>query len=154
MHQPPPAGTAPSSNNTLKVVLIVLGALFVLGAGTCVGTCMYAKSKVTELAASIGEAGVTLASPPEVRAALAGPKSDYLGTWSNGKGGVFEIAADGAFKFEKEGGKTVAPIAAFDGNNIVIKVLVTITFKIAVAPHRVGDHFELVMDGATFTRKP
>jgi hypothetical protein len=154
MHPQPPQAT--KSNQTLKTVFIVLGVLFLLGMTTCIGTCMYAKGKVSEFAASIGDGGLTLSSPEAVRDALAGPKKDYVGQWVNPKGTKFEIDADGSFKFEKSEGSTSttnAPIAAFSGNDIVIKVFVTVTFKVSTPPHRVGDHMEMVMDGLIFTRK-
>src|ERR1022692_4533640 len=55
----------------LGIVLIILGVLFVLGIGTCVGGYFWVKGKVSDL---VDSGALDLVSPPAVTAALAGPK--------------------------------------------------------------------------------
>lgn len=162
-YQPPPGQHGqpqypqqpPKSGSSLKTVLIVLGVVMVLGLGTCVGSCLYIKSAASDMVQSMADGGMPLSSPEEVRTALAGAKKDYVGEWKSAGGSELTIDESGSLHIEKKEGNNKnnlsAPIAAFEGDNIIIKVFVKVTFRVT-APKRVGNEFEIVVDGITFRR--
>jgi hypothetical protein len=145
----------PKSGGALKTVLIVLCVVLVLGFGACFATCMVARSAVQGIAESIGDGGMALVAPPEVKAELAGPKKDYVGNWKSAAGSTLSIDEDGQFQFNKtEGGKTGnfnAPIGGFEGADIVVKIFVKITFKVT-PPKKVGSEYEIIVDGVKLKR--
>jgi hypothetical protein len=143
------------SGGGLKTVLIVLCVLLVLGFGACVGTCMYVKSAATDMVQSMQDGGMVLTSPEEVQTALAGPKKDYVGDWTSPAGSTLSISSNGQFNFEqKETGKKrniSAPIGAFEGDNIVVKLIAKITY-VVTPPKKVGSEYVIVVDGVKLTR--
>lgn len=149
----PPNQPAKKGLSTLSIVLIVIGVLFVLGLGTCVGGAFILKSKAEQL---VDGGGLVLVSPPEVKAELAGVKRDYIGSWRSAKGSTLDIDADGNIKMTiAEGGTSetvTAVIAAFHGDDIQLKMLITLTIPVTVPPHRVGDHFQITAKSVTFER--
>lgn len=147
--------------STLAKVLIVIGVVALLGVGTCVGAGFFLVNKASDVVADLADGGgktLVLVSPPEVKAALAGPKAAYVGAW-RGAGGDFslDIEADGALRFAKKSGgsdsNVNAPIAAFRGDNIELKAFLTVTLHVTEAPHKVGDHWEITVDGVKMQRK-
>jgi hypothetical protein len=82
----------------LGIVLIVLGIVFVLGLGTCVGGYFWVKGKVSDL---VEGGALDLTSPPAVTAALAGAKKDYVGSWTSKKGSTLDIQSNGQMQYVK-----------------------------------------------------
>jgi hypothetical protein len=151
--QPPP-----QKSNTLKIVLIVFAALFVIGGASCAGCFFYGKSKLTELGENMADGGLMLSSPKEVTDALDGPKKDYVGSWQSAAGSKVVIGQSGSFSIAmNEGGDKKKmdgiAIAAFEGNNIVIKMIVKMTFVVNKAPNKAGAGAEMTLDGVTFTKQ-
>jgi hypothetical protein len=151
--QPPP-----QKSNTLKIVLIVLAALFVVGGASCAGCFFYGKSKLTELGENLADGGLMMASPKDVVDALAGPKKDYVGSWKSAAGSTCSIQENGSFTIAmNEGGDKKRmegiSIAAFEGNNIVVKMLIKMTFVVSKAPTKSGPGAEMTLDGVTFTKQ-
>jgi hypothetical protein len=145
---------APKSN-TLKIVLITLGVLLVGGVGSCAACTYFATSAVKDLAQSIADGGgIIMAAPLEVTTVLAGPKKDYVGEWRSASGSTLSITEAGEFSsVKKENGNSSVNgvIAAFEGDNIVIKMMIKMTFKVT-PPKKVGAGFEMVVDGITYKR--
>lgn len=144
--------------STLTIVLIVMGVLVVLVGGTCAVGVIAVQREAKKISDDLGDGGLMLVSPPEVKTAVAGPKKDYVGHWKSKKGSSVRISADGEMVFEKdEDGdgmkeKLEAPIVAFAGNDIVQKPLITITTHVSEPPHQNGDHWEMTADGIHFSR--
>ena len=143
--------------STLAIVLIVLGVLAVLGMGTCGLGALFLAHEAKGGVEQMTEGGaLILSSPPEVTAALAGAKKDYVGSWVSAKGSTLDIREDGSLSLvKKEHGQNETmnfPIAAFSGNNIEIKAFVVVTMNVTSPPHTVGDHMEMPLDGITFKR--
>jgi hypothetical protein len=140
--------------STLAIVLIVLVVLLVLGAGTCIAGLYWAKGKVEQ---SIGEGGLVLQSPPDVRAALAGPKKDYVGSWRSKRGSTLVIDSLGNLALETDEGSTKeklnAPIAAFKGDDMEIHALVTIPIRVSSPPKCGADTCEMTAKGIKFERR-
>ena len=157
MTQPSAApGTPPKKQgmSPIAIVLIILGSLFLLGVGTCAAGAFWLKGKAEAL---VDGGGLVLVSPPEVKSALAGPKKAYVGDW-HGEDSHLAIDADGNVKFEKHGAggsnqTYTAPVAAFVGNDIELKIMINVIIKVTRPPHQVGDHWEMTADGIAFTRK-
>ncbi len=154
---PPPQKQGMS---TLAKVLLVFGVLAMLGIGTCAAGAFWLKGKATEVAESLADGGggsIVLVSPPEVKAALAGPKAAYVGAWRGTGTNALDIGADGMMRFVKGEGRSDstmnAPIAAFRGNDIEMKAFITVTMKVSEAPHQVGDHWEMTVDNIKLQRK-
>jgi hypothetical protein len=145
---------APKSN-TLKIVLITLGVLLVGGVGSCAACAYFVGSAGKDLVQSIADGGgFIVAAPPEVTAALAGAKKDYVGDWTGAGGSALRIGEDGEFSIvKKENGNSSVNgvIAAFEGDNIVLKMMVKMTYKVT-PPKKVGAGFEMVVDGVTYKR--
>ena len=137
----------------LGIVLIVLGVLFVLGLGTCVGGYFWVKTKVSDL---VEGGSLDLAAPAAVTSALAGPKKDYVGSWRSKKGSVLDVDAAGHLHYEKaEGGsseKLDAPIGAFVGDDIELHLIVKVTVHVTKPPHKKGTVWEMTADGIDFER--
>lgn len=142
----------------LAIALIIIGILLVLGMGTCAVGVYFVKKEANKLTEGMADGGgLMLESPAEVKAAIAGDKKDYVGSWKSARGSTLDIDADGNFKLVyDEGGvkeTLTAPIAAFRGNDIQIRVFVTITVAVSSPPQRVGDHFTMTAKGTKFERK-
>jgi hypothetical protein len=143
---------------TLTIVLIVIGVLLVLLAGVCGLGVIAVQREAKKISDDIGDGGIALVSPPDVTAALAGSKKDYVGQWKSKRGSALRIDADGRMLLEKdEDGdgikeKVDGPIVSFSGNDIVQKPVITITTRVSVTPHQNGDHWEMTADGIDFSR--
>ncbi len=46
-----------------------------------------------------------------------------------------------------------APIAEFRGDDIVARMLFTMTIRVSSPPHKVGDRWEMIADGVVLERK-
>jgi hypothetical protein len=152
-----PQGAPKKGLSTLAIVLIIGGVLLVLGIGTCGAGAVWLGHKAKEVKENIADGGLVLASPPEVVAELAGPKKEYVGSWTSVSGkSTLDIQADGAMKLvqDERGTKETltAPIAAFVGNDIEIRFGITFKVNVAEPPHRVGAGFEMNARGITFRR--
>jgi len=140
--------------STLAKVLIAIGVVAVLGFGACVGAGFFLVNKAGDMVHDLADGGgktLVLVSPPEVKAALAGPKAAYVGAWKGAGENSLTIDQDGAIAFSKNSGGSNsnmnAAIAAFRGDNIELKAFVTVTLKVSEPPHKVGDHWEITVDG-------
>ena len=152
-----------SGYRALAIVLIVVGVLGVLALGTCAVGAFWVKRKADAVVASIADGGLVMVSPPAVKAELAGAKKDYVGAWASARGSTLDIDADGNMKLVKDedgdGGSReaiTAPIASFRGDDIEVKLVVTLTIPVTVPPHRVGSpskHWEMTAKGVVFERK-
>ncbi|MBP9113680.1 MAG: hypothetical protein KBF88_12785 [Polyangiaceae bacterium] len=155
MNQPRPP-ESPQKNNTLKVVLLTMVGIFVLGAGSCAACGLLVTSKAKSMVSGLADGGAMLVSPPAVISELAGPKKGYVGSWTAADGSTLEISAAGQFSLQKRGGgnnsNISAPIAAFAGDNIVVNLFVTLTYRVSKSPGATGT--EMVLDGITFTKTP
>lgn len=153
----PPAAPQKKGLSGLAIALIIIGVVAVLGLGTCVAGMFYVKAKAEKFADSLDGGGLILVSPPEVKAELAGPKKDYVGSWRGGKNSSLDIDAEGNLKLVRdEGGAKetfTAPIAAFQGNDMQVKAFVTLTIPVTSPPRRVGDHWTMTAKGVVFERK-
>ena len=153
--QPPPQKKGMSA---LTIVLIVLGVLFVLGLGTCGVAGYWASKKLEDVKQSIGDGGMVMVAPPDVAAALAGEKKEYVGAWRSKSGkSTLLITPAGQLSYSKAETTTKenisgAAIAAFQGNDIVVKMIVTLTIKVTQPPHASGAKTEMVADGITFVK--
>ena len=154
--QPPPPKKGLSG---LSVFLIVLAVVVVMGLGTCAAGLFWLKGKAEGVIAEIGDGGTSLvlASPPAVKAALAAGHKDYVGDWRSAAGTELRIDATGDLKFAKsEAGHNEtynAPIAGFAGNDIELKIMIRVVLTVSRPPHKVGDHWEMTVDGIALTRK-
>ena len=143
--------------STTTIVLIAVGVLVALGLGTCAAGAVWVGHKAKEVKQNIADGGLVLVAPPEVVADLAGPKKDYVGSWVSASGkSTLDILSDGTLKLvqDEKGGKETltAPIAAFVGNDMELRVGLTFEIAVSQPPHRVGDRFEMVARGITFHR--
>jgi hypothetical protein len=156
-----PPGPPPKKGiGTLGIVLIVIGIVAVVGIGACVGIAFWVKGKAEGIAAEVADGGALIAvSPPDVKAALAGPKKAYVGHWKSKKGSTLAIDADGNMDFEKdEDGdgqkeKIDAPIAAFVGNDMQVKIFVTLTVKVSDPPSNSSGTWKMRADGIELVRE-
>jgi len=151
------APSPPKKSNTVAIVLGVIGIITVLLLGTCAAGLFYVKKKTQELAEGIGDGGLVLVSPPEVKAELAGAKKDYVGSWVSVSGkSTLDIDADGNMKLMKDegGGKETytMPIAAFRGNDIEVKALITLKIVVPEPPHQVAGKWQMRAKGVTWRR--
>jgi hypothetical protein len=158
MNAPPP----PRSNSTYRVVaivLIVLGILGLLVLGTCGVGVYFAKRTADRVAAELADGGgLVLVSPPAVKSELAGPKADYVGSWRASNGSELDIAPDGNVHYLKKDpsgtSETIdAPIASFRGDDIEIKIGISIWIRVSSPPHKVGARWEMTASGVTFEKK-
>jgi hypothetical protein len=148
--QPPPK----KGMGALGIVLIILGVLFVLGLGTCIGGYFWVKGKVSEL---VEGGAIDLTSPPAVTAALAGPKKDYIGNWKAKSGSSsLDIDSSGQMHYQKSRSgnneNINAPIGAFVGDDIEVHMLVKLTIRVTKAPNKKGAKWEMTADGIDFER--
>jgi hypothetical protein len=149
-----PVPQTPKKSNTLVIVLGIIAGIFIIGGAACAGCVFYAKNKAEEGLQSLADGGgLMLTSPEAVTTALAGPKKGYVGRWVAADGSTLQIDEDGHMRLEKKAGnqKTDAPIAAFVGDDIQVKLFVTITYKVSKAPAPGGT--EIVVDGLSFKRQ-
>jgi hypothetical protein len=147
----------PKKSNTLVIVLAIIGVVFVLLLGTCAAAGYLLKRKTAELAENIADGGMVLVAPPEVKAELEGAKKDYVGSWTSTSGkSTLDIDADGNVKLVKdEGGmkETITmPIAAFRGNDIEMKAVVTFRIDVPEPPHREGSTWKMRAKGISWRR--
>jgi flagellar basal body-associated protein FliL len=147
----------PKKSNTLAIVLGIVGVVLVLVVGTCAVGAYYVKQKTKEFAENIADGGMVLVSPPEVKAELAGAKKDYVGSWKSVSGkSTFDIDAEGNMKLEKdEGGAKEAytmPIAAFRGNDIEARAVITFKIDVPEPPHQVSGKWQMRAKGVTWQR--
>jgi hypothetical protein len=146
-----------SGYRALAIVLIVVGVIALIGLGTCAAGAFFVKRKVDRVAAGIADGGLVLTSPPAVKAELAGPKKDYVGSWRSAAGSSLDIDPDGNMKYQKEEGGSketiTAPIASFRGNDIEVKFGVTLTIKVEEPPELVGSTWQMKANGVAFERK-
>lgn len=159
---PPTEQVAPPRKkplSALSIVLIVLGAMALLCAGAIGAGAFWVKGRAEQFLREAGDGGFAMIAqaPDEVRAALAGEKRDYVGVWSSDRGSRLEIREDGALsirKAERAGSSTQfsLPIAAFSGDDIVCRAMVTLNIKVSQPPSRVGGRWEMVAEGITFHR--
>ena len=142
--------------STGMTLLIVFGVIALLFGGTCIGGYFFLKQKVKAIGDDIADGGLVLVSPPEVREALAGPKKDYVGSWSSQHGSTLVIAPDGNMKFDKTESSTTEkydlPISGFHGDDILIKPLVSMTIHVTEAPHQVDGKWQMTADSVHLTR--
>lgn len=87
---------------------------------------------------------------------LPEPKQDYAGDWQS-KEMKLLILTDGtvAYKRSRNGVVTSVngPIKEFSGSDIVVGFLiVTTTFEVTEGPHKVGEQWQMVVDGIRLTR--
>lgn len=157
MNDPSDVPTKKKGMSTTTIVLIAVGVLSAAVLGTCAAGAVWVGHKAKEVKQNIADGGLVLVAPAEVVAELAGPKKDYVGPWVSASGkSTLDILADGTLKLvqDENGGKEelTAPIAAFVGNDMELRL--GLTFKIAVSqpPHRKGERFEMVARGITFHR--
>ena len=159
MGAPPNGPMSRRSSDTLGVVLAILGVIALLGMSTCVGVYVLVRRGAAAVAASIGDAGppISIVSPPAVAAELAGAKRAYVGDWRSVAGSFLEIQPNGQLTYDtREPGRprerlTLA-IAAFRGADIEARAIAVFTLRVSVPPRRSGGGWEMVVDGATFTR--
>jgi hypothetical protein len=147
----------PKKSNTLAIVLAIIGVLFVLLIGTCAAGTWFLKKKTAEFAENIADGGMVLVAPPEVKAELAGAKKDYVGSWTSASGkSTLDIDADGNVKLVKdEGGmkETITmPIAAFRGNDIEMKAVVTFKIDVPEPPRQEGGTWKMRAKGVSWQR--
>ncbi len=149
---------AAKKSSFLKWFLIVVGVTLFLGFGACSLGAYWLKNKAQDLAANVADAGgLVLVSPPAVVSELAGIKKDYVGSWASKGGSKLVIGDQGTFLFENKETrgsteKYSAPIAAFRGNDIELKVLVLVTIRVTDPPKRSGSHWTMTADGILFER--
>jgi hypothetical protein len=156
----PSAAPKKQGMSPLAIVLIVLGSIFLVCVGTCAVGFFWLKGKAEGVMGELsdGGGGMVIASPPEVKAALAGPKKDYVGHWEGDNGSELVIDAAGNLNFQKRSASGTnenynVAIAAFAGNDIELKVFVKVTIRVTKAPRKVGDHWEMTADGISLSRK-
>lgn len=149
-----------SGYRALAIVLIVVGVLGLVAMGTCAAGAFWVKRKADDVASRFADGGLVMVSPPAVKAELAGPKKEYVGSWKSARGSTLDIDADGNMKLVKDedgdGGSheaITAPIASFRGDDIELKLLVTITIPVTVPPHKTGPRWEMTAKGVDFTRE-
>ncbi|MBX3230607.1 MAG: hypothetical protein KIT84_00205 [Labilithrix sp.] len=143
--------------STTAIVLIVVGVVFLLLLGTCAAAGIWVGHKVKDVKENIAEGGLVLVSPPEVVSELAGPKKDYVGAWRSTSGkSALDIAADGGIHFKQdEGGskqELTAPIAAFKGDDILVRLGIDFTIAVTQPPKKSGTEWVMIARGITFHR--
>ena len=151
-------GVAPKKGmSTLTIVLIIAGVALVLGLGTCIGGAVWFGHQVTGVKDNLADGGLVLVAPPAVVAELAGPKKDYVGSWSTASGkSTLDIKDDGSLKLvqDEKGSKETlsAPIAAFVGNDMEIRVGLVIKLEVTEPPHQANGHWEMTVRGMKLSR--
>lgn len=143
--------------STLAIVLIVLGVLLVLFLGTCAAGALWFTHEVKEVEKNLGEGGLVLASPPDVISALGGAKKDYVGAWTSKSGrSTMTIAPNGEIHLKLNEGESkeeiTAPIAAFIGDDIDIKVGLELRIKVTSAPHQSGSKWAMTAKNIDWER--
>ena len=145
--------------STWMIVLIIVGTLFLLVLGTCAAGVIWAERKASDFAKDMADGGIVLVSPPAVTAELAGAKKEYVGSWESAKGSTMSIAANGNFirELDEDGDRhkerTEAPIAAFVGDDMQVKLIVTLVFHVNAPPHQVSGVWHMKVDGVDYERK-
>jgi hypothetical protein len=155
MNAPPAAPKKGMS--TLTIVLIIVGVVAVLGIGTCAAGAVWLGNRAKEVSQGLADGGLVLASPPAVVAELAGPKKDYVGSWTSVSGkSTLDIEPDGTMKLVQDENGTketlTAPIGAFAGNDMEIRFGFTIKVNVSEPPHRAGAGWEMTVRNVTFRR--
>ncbi len=153
---PPPRKKSVSA---LTIVLAVIGVMALLCVGAVGAGVFWVKGKAEKLVAQSADGGFAFVteSPPEVRAELAGPRRDYVGSWRSDEGSSIDIEENGALSYSKVGGQRTTryslPIAAFNGDDIVCKAMLTLVIKVTEPPQEVNGRWQMVADGMTFHRR-
>jgi hypothetical protein len=155
--QQPPPSRQEAKWTPLKIGLIIGGMMLFSIITTCGVAAYRGYSTFKEVSANLGEGGIAISSPPEVVTELNGPKKDYIGSWlSTSNKSSLVILENGHMVYHRNEGQNkeeiTAPIAKFSGNNIECHFGVKITIAVTTPPHKVGDKFEMVVDGITMTR--
>jgi hypothetical protein len=152
--------------NSVKI-LVLVGAVLLAALGSCVTGLFWLKAKagggtVVELVERVMP--ITFFAPSAVKAALAGPRKDYVGWWTAGEDVQLFIASDGNLKWERRQDdptgrvpsytvETIeAPIAAFAGDDIVVKLVFKKVLRVSRPPHEVGEHWEMTVEGVSLKR--
>lgn len=153
MYRQPPAPPPRPKTSPLKIVAIVAAAL--LGVALVVG---YIAMSALDGARALQELATGEGGPPmtdeEVRAALAGPKKDYVGRWTTPLGnGVLQIQADGRVGYSMQRGaareNANAKITSFTDDAFYV---MTFRFAIEQPPARTGNTWKMKVRGATWER--
>jgi hypothetical protein len=159
MNQPYAQPPVPKKGlSTGMIILIVVGVVFLLILGTCAAGVIWAERKASDFAKDMAEGGVVLVSPPAVTSELAGAKKEYVGAWKSKKGSTMHIASSGNFlrELDEDGDgvkeKTEAPIAAFVGDDMQVKLIVTLLFRVSEPPHQVSGVWHMKVDGIDYER--
>lgn len=146
-------------DKTIKKLVVGIAIVVLIGSALGVALLFWLKGKVEKVAGDAADGGLVLVSPPEVVAELAGAKKGYVGSWKSaaGKDSTLDIDAQGNVRFVKdEGGgfkeKTEAPIAAFVGNDMQFRAVITFTIPVTEPPREVGDHWEMTAKGVKLRR--
>jgi len=151
--------------------------MLLLGVGTCVGAGLFLGHEAKKLVAQMGDGGLTvddgglvlfglqsrrdgglvLFSPPAVKNALAGPRRDYVGAWRSAGGSALNIRGDGhiVLSDQEQAHSTQrleGEIAAFDGDDIEISLIVTLKVKVTKPPRNVAGHWEMTANAIPFER--
>jgi hypothetical protein len=156
--QVPPPRKKPVS--ALTIVVAVVGVMALVCVGAIGAGVFWVKGKAEKLVAQAADGGLAFVteSPSEVRTELAGPRSNYVGSWRSDQGSSLDIEEDGALSYSKVAGRGTTtryslPIAAFDGDDIVCKAMLTLVIKVTEPPQEVGGRWQMVADGTTFYRQ-
>ena len=153
MYRQPPAPPPKPKASALKIVAIVAAAM--LGVALVVGyigmSAIDATRTLQELAN--GEGGPPM-TDEEIRAALAGPKKDYVGRWTTLMGnGTLQIQADGRIGYAMQRGaareNANAKITSFTDDAFYV---MTLRFAIEQPPTRTGNTWKMKVRGATWER--
>ena len=85
------------------------------------------------------------------------PKKDYVGAWTSASGkSKIKIQSDGSLELVQDEGGTketlTAPLAAFVGNDVELRMGVVFKIDVSVTPHQVGDRWEMTARGIKFHR--
>jgi hypothetical protein len=151
--QPPPAPMKPPTSR-LRIAAIagaaIVGALLVIG--YIAMTALDAKRTLTDVWS--GEGGPPM-TEEEVRAALAGPKKDFVGQWSSGLlgEGMLVIQADGRVGYALKRGssheRANGSISSFTDDAFYV---MTFRFEIEEPPRRVGSKWVMRVRGRSWER--
>jgi hypothetical protein len=144
--------------SAVAIVLIVIGVLALLGFGACAVGLVWLKGRANNIMAGLVDGGgIVLSAPPAVTAELRGPKKNYVGAWRSARGSALDIDSAGNMTFENnESGmkkKLSASIAEFRGDDMVIRIGLSIVIHVTQPPHPVGEHWAMTADGVSLQRE-
>lgn len=154
MYRQAPAPPPKPPTSPLKIVAIVAAALVgvALVGGYIAMSAVDATRSLQEL--TNGEGGPPMTAE-EVRAALAGPKKDYVGRWTTLLGnGILHIQADGRVAYAMQRGSrrenANAMITSFTEDAFWV---MTFRFAIEQPPTRDGKVWKMKVRGTTWERR-